>query len=304
MSVYAKIAYVIHATGEGVTKTKKDGIPYKFASIEEVYSLLRDVMSSCGLVCIPNVKTVTPVYENRFLVEYEMVMVDTEDGTTFTASWFGEAIPFQTTKNGLYPDDKALGKSHAYAHKYFLLRLFMLTGADDVDPDAIPAAQTQQRPANNQRPPANKPAAPNVTPLVQPEPTPTPEPAAAQSVEDGSAINGVTDHQVKSISINFSNMGYNAAQQDFAILNVSGGSTTSRKELTEAEAAHLIALQNAFLRAHGVFGEVWTTEAQAAAADRHSKQRVASFWELSASELTAFNNAVTKAATPKQPQSA
>lgn len=138
---------------------------------------------------------------------------------------------------------------------------------------------------------------PNVTPMPPAQPATQPPPAAHTP-------SAASEKQIQQISINFNNCGLNASEQDFAILSVSGGKSDSRKLLENGEAAHLINLQNGFLRAKGIFGPIWDDGTQHAAAVRHSKERVASYWEMNAAELASFNTALTKQAEKAQTSAA
>src|SRR5690606_19764338 len=83
--------------------------------------------------------------------------IDAETGETLSQKWSSAAPHTLITRDGKeYGDDKALGKAHTYAEKYFLLRTFMITSKDDPDLDQ-----------NNDR------AAPKLAPKVEPPAQPT-----------------------------------------------------------------------------------------------------------------------------------
>lgn len=125
--VYKKIAQVMGEVG-AVSKDAKHGQGFQYQSIEAVVSALRGHMAQAGLImlseCIASEDT-----GSQWVCDYRFTFVDVEDGSSHTLAW-QQATPH---KNG--SDDKAMGKNHTYAQKYFLLRTFMITSKDDVDAD-------------------------------------------------------------------------------------------------------------------------------------------------------------------------
>lgn len=280
MTTSAKVAMKIALVMGDLENFAKDGTNkhqnYSYVSIQQVSDTLRELMSKHKLVCVPAIGTVQLAPDGlRYMVEMNFTLIDADSGECLAIPWVSEAL----TMAG--KDDKAIGKAVAYAVKYFLMRLFLASSADDVDNDSHtpPPANNNQRP---QQPPKAQPKPENVTPMPQPTP-----PAADKEV--------ASDKDVQTISITFSKVGYDAAQADFAISSVCGGRTDSRKLLHPMEAAHLIALQNAYLQARGVYGkENWTDEAANAMAKRVSKERIVAWWEMNGPELMAVKSELSK----------
>ncbi len=150
MSVYTKLLEARKAIG----KVQKDkvmggtGGGYKYTSINEVSEAVRTALDEVGLAFFPAVEDVV-LTDGRYLIKYLFTFVDVETGDTVSMAWAGEALASYVSKsNNLITDDKALGKAHTYAEKYFFLRLFIVSAVDDPDIDDQPSPE---RPANSNK---------------------------------------------------------------------------------------------------------------------------------------------------------
>lgn len=127
--VYGKIAKTMLEMG-AVGKDAKHFQGYQYQSAEAVVTALRGVMANIGLVmlseCIQSTDT-----GSEWLCEYRFTFVDIEDGSSHSLLW-QQSTPYMM-KDKL--DDKAMGKNHTYAQKYFLLRTFLISSKDDPDAD-------------------------------------------------------------------------------------------------------------------------------------------------------------------------
>lgn len=133
-TVYAKLVQVMNEIGT-VEKDGKHAQGYKYATAEDVSNAVRNALVKVKLAFFPVIKSVT-LDNGRYLVEYEYTFADPDTGDTVTMPWAGEALAEITTRdNRIVPDDKALGKCHTYAEKYFFMRAFVVSAADDPDAD-------------------------------------------------------------------------------------------------------------------------------------------------------------------------
>lgn len=125
--VYQKIAEVMKRVGS-VGKDAKHGQGFRYQSAEQVSSSLRGHMADVGLIllseCVASDDT-----GSQWICDYRFTFIDVEDGSNHSLAW-QQATPHKDGK-----DDKAMGKNHTYAQKYFLLRTFMVSSKDDVDAD-------------------------------------------------------------------------------------------------------------------------------------------------------------------------
>ena len=97
----------------------------------------------------------------RWVVDFEFTFADGESGACQSSLWTAEADS---------SDDKGINKCATAAEKYFLLKTFVVTSADEPDADADGGKQ-QQRPQQQQRP----------TPAVTPPVSATASPSSAAS---------------------------------------------------------------------------------------------------------------------------
>lgn len=126
--VYKKMAQVMKQVG-AVDKDARHGQGFQYQSMDAVTSALRGIMANVGIImlseCLKSDDT-----GSQWVCEYRFTFVDVEDGSNHSLLW-QQAIPHKDGK-----DDKAMGKNHTYAQKYFLLRTFLISSKDDVDADA------------------------------------------------------------------------------------------------------------------------------------------------------------------------
>lgn len=133
-SLFAKIATISGKIG-AIQKDATHAQNYKYHSADAIMGALNHLMSEHGLVIIPTAPRVTTENE-RYVIQYEFVLCDAETGETFAAKWAGEAPLGMQRKDGTISiDDKAMGKAHTYALKYWLLKLFMISTVDTDDLD-------------------------------------------------------------------------------------------------------------------------------------------------------------------------
>lgn len=145
MSVYKKLLEVTNA----ITPLAKDakmtsGPAYKYRSIEAVTDLIRPILRDVGLLFFMQVDDVRIEREGDlawYVCKYTMRFVDPEDETQIELPWAASMYyESPNSKGGITPDDKALGKAHTYALKYFFIDTFLIAGSED-DPDSIPPSQ-------------------------------------------------------------------------------------------------------------------------------------------------------------------
>jgi hypothetical protein len=153
--LFAKIAIISSKIG-AIHKDKKHAQGYDYHSADAIMGALNELMAQHGLVVIPTTKTVG-IEEGRYVISYRFMLCDAETGMVFSADWLGEAPLGIARKDGsIAPDDKAMGKAHTYAYKYWLMKLFMIStvDTDDLDtnhqestPASKPAAKSQAKQA-------------------------------------------------------------------------------------------------------------------------------------------------------------
>jgi energy-converting hydrogenase Eha subunit F len=133
-SVFKKIALVMSEIGT-LPKDAKHDQGYAYQSIQAVSARLNNIMSKHGLLCLQSVSG-WQIVDGRYVVEYDMMLVDADTGDSIHRSWASEAMIAIRRRDGSeVPDDKALGKAHSYALKYFLIRTFIISAQDDPDGD-------------------------------------------------------------------------------------------------------------------------------------------------------------------------
>jgi len=134
-SLFAKIALISSKVG-AIQKDANHPQNYKYHSADGVMGALNSLMSEYGLVIIPSASNVELI-ENRYVILYQFTLCDAETGEIFGANWTGEAPLTIARKEGApVVDDKAMGKAHTYAYKYWLLKLFMISTVDTDDLDS------------------------------------------------------------------------------------------------------------------------------------------------------------------------
>lgn len=136
-SVYAKIAAVQGALSKiGIAKTRRNqqGSGYNFRGIDDVYSALSPLLAEHGLVIVPRM-TERVVVERQtkaggalfnVTVKADFDFVSSDDGSTHTASTYGEAMDSA---------DKATNKAMSAAYKYAAFMTFAIPTEGDNDAD-------------------------------------------------------------------------------------------------------------------------------------------------------------------------
>lgn len=158
-SLFTKLAKISGELGS-IAKDAKHQQGYMYQSADSVMAHLNPLLAHYSIVIIPmatRTRLETPSDGvSRYVIDYEFVICDGDTGATFTAAWQGD-VP--TGYAGGKIDDKAMGKAHTYALKYWLLKLFKVTSQDDVDLDRNNTTYSNQPPAKAKK--ADKPS--NVT---------------------------------------------------------------------------------------------------------------------------------------------
>lgn len=253
MSVFTKI-YEARLQVGAISKQSKKGIPYQYQGIEEVMHSFKQVFDSVGLLFLPSNTSVELVGDN-WVLSYEMIFVDPDDESTWTSKW-GATMPVQEyRKNGpSLIDEKATGKAHSYAVKYFLMKTFMVTDKEDAvsDVDGTPSQPVETAQQLAQRLESNKPAQPaNVTPAPQ-KPAPT-----DQRLDDVSAISAA---DAQKFAVEFSKLYSNKKVADgkryFYLSEMSGRNITSTKDLTHAEGQRAFAILDTFKFVIALMGDM------------------------------------------------
>jgi len=104
---------------------------YKYVTASDVADVIREQMAAQNLAFFA--ETVAMTEQNgRYVVEYQYTFACGDTGAVHTCRWYGEAIA--VNQKGT-PDDKALTKAATTAQKYFLLKTFIVSTADDPDMD-------------------------------------------------------------------------------------------------------------------------------------------------------------------------
>lgn len=143
-----------------IEKDAKHQQGYSYYSSESILGMLNQKTSEQGIMIIPSStfrEVVTPEDGlTRVFYDYQFLIIDADSGASITATWSQDAPMSMATKAGaVIADDKASGKAHTYAFKYWLMKVFMVSSKDDVDLDANhqqERKQTQAPKADNQAP--------------------------------------------------------------------------------------------------------------------------------------------------------
>lgn len=151
-NLFTKLAKISGELG-AIPKDAKHQQNYMYQSADNVMAHLNPLLSAHNIVIIPmatKTRLETPADGiSRYVIDYEFVICDGDTGETFVAAWQGD-IP--TGYAGNKVDDKAMGKAHTYALKYWLLKLFKVTSQDDVDLDGNNHTYSNQPPAKTSKP--------------------------------------------------------------------------------------------------------------------------------------------------------
>lgn len=134
MPVANKILKVIESVGSVQKDGKNQHQGYNYTSAEAFLAAIRVPMVEHGLVCIP-AHVGTDIVDGLYICRYEFTLIDIDDPEqVMTLPWMHSIPIMAKSSKGDYLDDKALGKSQTYAHRYFLMKLFLITDKDsDID---------------------------------------------------------------------------------------------------------------------------------------------------------------------------
>jgi hypothetical protein len=150
-NLFTKLAKISGELG-AIPKSAKHQQGYMYQSADDVMSSLNPLLASHNIVIVPmatKTRLETPADGiSRYVIDYEFVICDGDTGETFVAAWQGD-IP--TGYAGNKVDDKAMGKAHTYALKYWLLKLFKVTSQDDADLDRNNHTYSNQKPETTQK---------------------------------------------------------------------------------------------------------------------------------------------------------
>ncbi len=125
-NIYQKIAKVI--LHEATQKISKGNQGY---SSDDVYAALRTAMAENNLICIPQFNE-HYMQDGQNWVSFTFTLIDADSGDKLESTWY-QIVP---APNKMMTIDKCIGAASTYAHKYFLMRTFMLTSSDDPKIDA------------------------------------------------------------------------------------------------------------------------------------------------------------------------
>jgi len=153
--VFKKISQVTAALRvEGIGKDRKvsagAGGSYAFRGIDDVYCHLSRALVSAGLVIIPKViSNDLSIIERdggkvsrHVVLHVEFTLIDTDDGSEFTGSGYGEALD---------TSDKAFGKAASYAYKSFCFQAFCIPTEGDNDTENSNHAAGVPKPKEKQK---------------------------------------------------------------------------------------------------------------------------------------------------------
>ena len=131
-NLYQKMAKIMEIVG----KIEKDGYnkfnKFSYQSIEAVNTAVRSAMNVHGVIMFSECVS-AEVVEMQWNCQYEFTFVDITSGEARSCKWH-QATPLANNKGVV--DDKAMGKIHTYAQKYFLMRTFLVSTKGDIDLDA------------------------------------------------------------------------------------------------------------------------------------------------------------------------
>lgn len=151
-NLYGKMAWVMSQ----VSRLKKTGKHpkhgYAFATDADVSDLIRELLAEAGLAFFPamvarqeqigTTSSGAPVY--RTYADFQMTFACGDSGQVFTCAWASESDDMQ---------DKGFNKAATAGVKYFLLKTFLVSTGDSVDPDGTHVEIEQSaRPNNSAKP--------------------------------------------------------------------------------------------------------------------------------------------------------
>ena len=119
----------------GVKRIRKSGFndfhKYAFATSEDVSDLIRELLSENGIAFLPSVDEIkqAPTPNGKGVittVKFNMSLLCAESNEIFNANWYSESID---------SSDKGINKACTAGVKYFLLKTFLVSSGDEIDPD-------------------------------------------------------------------------------------------------------------------------------------------------------------------------
>jgi hypothetical protein len=146
MSVYSKISKVMADVG-AIPKDKTNKfVGYRYSSTDAIYTGLRQLMAKHNIICLPAIVDVN-IVDGQYHINYEFTLIDADKpDSIITMPWF-QHVPVEAKGNkGFYVDDKAVGKANTYAHRYFLMKLFLISDGNDDDIENSEQVEVQPSP--------------------------------------------------------------------------------------------------------------------------------------------------------------
>lgn len=270
INVTLKIIKVARELG-GIKKARMSGgqgANYEYFANEAVLQSVSDTMEANNLWVMPSCERVE-IIELEYLFHYNMMVVDADTGEFITMP-FAQAYPRGTQKWDkecsqvlLKLNDKATGIAHSYAHKTFLLKLFMISTPDadteeqnariqhDSQRNSQPYDATHMRnnadsrpqyPTPNQTPEQRKlatnttaPQPPTPIGIMSSEPSQNGEDYSIEPDDNGIGDELITPKQLQALHIALSHMQVTDDQRHELISVFTEGDKTSSKMLTQRE---------------------------------------------------------------------
>lgn len=107
---------------------------YKFVQSEDVLAMVRPILHAHDIAFYPSAKNITFTdlstnagkLNRHCFIEFEFTL--SHAGESRVCTWYGEALD---------TSDKCVNKAQTAAVKTFLMKLFLLSTADEVDPDSL-----------------------------------------------------------------------------------------------------------------------------------------------------------------------
>jgi len=147
--LYTKIAKIMGEMTRLPKRGHNDFHHYAYVTQEDVYDVVRKALAENKIGFFPAMTGIELVTTNKVdkvvnktRIYFQMTFADGESGATISLPWIAEAVDDQ---------DKATSKASAQAEKYFLLRTFIISTGDDIDPDSegrSKARSASGKPAN------------------------------------------------------------------------------------------------------------------------------------------------------------
>ncbi len=151
-TLYRKMAAVMGKVGrvekKGAFKSEK--INYSFAQAADVADAVREALAEVGIAFFASMvdcqQELTKNGATLTKLTFEYTFACADSGATRTCLWRGESIGY---------GDKGINQASTAAEKYFLLKTFIISTGDEVDPDSKheneskPTKSKRQQPASS-----------------------------------------------------------------------------------------------------------------------------------------------------------